>query len=64
MLLYPYHFRLCVQEVKEEYDTLRTEFYAGLQDIVYLDMPTSRSRAFKVCWSCLKKQNKKRLYLL
>lgn len=43
----------CVQteyaeEVKEEYDQLRTEFYAGLQDIVYLDLPKARERAYQV----------------
>jgi hypothetical protein len=35
-------------QVKEEYDSLRTEFFAGLQDVVYCDLPTSRAKAFKV----------------
>jgi hypothetical protein len=36
------------EEVKEEYDQLRSEFFAGLQDIVYTDMQAARARAFQV----------------
>lgn len=36
------------EEVKEEYDQLRTEFYAGLEDRTYVDMRAARERCFKV----------------
>jgi hypothetical protein len=35
-------------QVKEEYDSLRSEFFAGLQDVIYCDLPTSRAKAYKV----------------
>lgn len=36
------------EEVKEEYDMLRAEFYAGLEDRRYTDLALSRERGFKV----------------
>lgn len=36
------------EEVKEEYDMLRAEFYAGLEDRRYTDMALCRERCFKV----------------
>jgi len=36
------------EEVKEEYDELRSEFYAGLEDRVYLDLPKAQEKQFKV----------------
>lgn len=36
------------EEVKEEYDELRAEFYAGLEDRKYVDLAVAQSRGFKV----------------
>ena len=36
------------EEVKEEYDMLRAEFYAGLEDRRYTDLNVCRERGFKV----------------
>jgi 5-methyltetrahydrofolate--homocysteine methyltransferase len=37
------------EEIREEYDQLRTEFYAGLEDRTYVDIAVARERKFKVC---------------
>ena len=36
------------EEVKEEYDQLRTEFFAGLKDVIYSDLKVTRDRPFVV----------------
>jgi 5-methyltetrahydrofolate--homocysteine methyltransferase len=38
------------EEIREEYDQLRAEFYAGLEDRTYVDIAVARQRKFKVCF--------------
>jgi 5-methyltetrahydrofolate--homocysteine methyltransferase len=37
------------EEIREEYDQLRAEFYAGLEDRKYVDLAVAQERKFKVC---------------
>lgn len=47
-LMNPANAVLFADEVKEEYDMLRAEFYAGLEDRRYTDLNLARERGFKV----------------
>eukprot|EP01025_Chloroclados_australasicus_P064841 TRINITY_DN871_c0_g1_i2.p1 TRINITY_DN871_c0_g1~~TRINITY_DN871_c0_g1_i2.p1 ORF type:complete len:1361 (+),score=230.72 TRINITY_DN871_c0_g1_i2:161-4243(+) len=38
-------------DIREQYDELRKEFYDGIEDRKYLDMATCRKKAFRVDWS-------------
>ena len=40
--------KMFAEEIAEQYDALRTEFYAGLSDRTYVDMPIARKNAFQV----------------
>jgi 5-methyltetrahydrofolate--homocysteine methyltransferase len=38
-------------DVKEQYDQLREEFYAGLEDRTYLDLKACQSKKMQIDWS-------------